>query len=72
MKQFALANVWTDDEEVDNIYKLLQDINKEKEGYPLTLIDEYPELIKKQRPEFYERLQQAYKEAEKMLLKQTS
>jgi len=34
------------------------------------LIDENLELIKEQRPEFYERLMKAYEEVEKMLPKE--
>jgi flavin-dependent dehydrogenase len=59
---FALANAWADDEEVDYIYSLFQD----KEGWPITLINENLELIKERRPEFYERLQKGYEEAKKM------
>jgi flavin-dependent dehydrogenase len=68
-QSFALANAWADDEEVDDIFQLLQDINKETGGWPQILIDENIELIKERRPDFYDRLQQAYEVAENMLPK---
>jgi flavin-dependent dehydrogenase len=66
MRQFALANAWSDDEEVDDIYSLLQD---NVGRLPQILIDENLELIKERRPQFYERLQKGYEEVEKMLPK---
>jgi flavin-dependent dehydrogenase len=68
VKAFALSNACSDDEEVDHIFQLLQDINKETEGWPQVLIDENLELIKQRKPDFYEKLQQSYAMAEKMLL----
>jgi len=72
VRQFALANAWSDDEEVDYIYNLLQEINKESEGWPQILIDENLDLIKERKPEFYERLQMAYEVAEQMIPKEGS
>jgi hypothetical protein len=59
---FALANAWSDDEEVDYVYKLLQD----KEGCAKNLIFENLELIKPGRPELYEKLKKAYEEGQKI------
>jgi len=72
VRQFALANAWSDDEEVDYIFNLLQEVNKVREGWPQRLIDENLELIKERKPEFYERLQMAYEVAEKMIPKEGS
>jgi len=67
MRQFALANAWADDDEVDFIYSLLEDLEDNVGRLPQILIDENLELIKERRPQFYERLQKGYEEAEKML-----
>jgi len=72
VKQFALGNTWSDDEEVDDIYNILQEVNKKIEGWPQILIDENLELIKERKPEFYERLQMAYEVAEQMIPKEGS
>jgi flavin-dependent dehydrogenase len=62
---FALANAWSDDEEVDFVYNLFRD----KEGWPEILILENPELLKERRPDFYERLKNAFEEAHKIASK---
>jgi len=62
---FTLANAWSCDEDVDYVYNLFQD----KIGVPQIMIEENLELIKKGRPELYERLKKGYEEAEKMVPK---
>lgn len=57
---FALSNAWSCDEDVDYVYKLLQD----KEN---VLIREHLEVVKAERPELYERLKKGYEEAERRL-----
>ncbi len=61
LQMFNLYGAWTCDEDVDYVYKLLQD----KGGYPQIVIGENLELIKAGRPELYERLKKGYEEAEK-------
>ncbi len=61
LQMFNLYGAWTCDEDVDYVYKLLQD----KEGYPQIVISENLELIKAGRPELYERLMKGYEAAEK-------
>jgi flavin-dependent dehydrogenase len=62
---FALANVWSGDEEVDYIYNLLQD----KEGMPPAVISQNLELLKPGRPELYQKLKNAFEEVSKMVSK---
>jgi flavin-dependent dehydrogenase len=59
----AVADAWSGDEDVDFIYKLLQD----KEGMPPGLIYENLELLKPGRPDLYEKLKNAYEEVHKMV-----
>ena len=61
LQMFNLYGAWTCDEDVDYVYKLLQD----KGGYPQIVISENLELIKAGRPELYERLKKGYEAAEK-------
>jgi len=61
-RAFAMSTAWTCDEDVDYVYKLLQD----KEGMPQAIIRENLELIKAGRPELHERLKRGFEEAEKM------
>jgi flavin-dependent dehydrogenase len=64
---FALANSWSCDEDVDYVYQLFQD----RLGVPQNMILDNMELIKKGRPELYERLKKGYEEAEKYVLMAT-
>ncbi|GAF98774.1 unnamed protein product, partial [marine sediment metagenome] len=59
---FALSNAWSCDEDVDDVYKLLQ--NKEN-----CLILQHLDVIKAERPDIYERIKKGYEEAEIMLSK---
>jgi flavin-dependent dehydrogenase len=59
---FALSNAWSCDEDVDDVYKLLQ--NKEN-----CLILQHLDVIKAERPDIYERIKKGYEEAETMLSK---
>ena len=60
---FAVSNAWSSDEDVDYVYRLLQD----KEGSPYTLINQNLELIKEGRPELYKRIMKAYDEVERVV-----
>jgi flavin-dependent dehydrogenase len=64
-KWMAMASTFTCDEDVDYVYKLLQD----KEGVPAVLIAQNLESFKEGRPEFYERFKKVFGEVEGIVSK---
>ncbi len=62
---FAVSNAWSCDEDVDYVYKLFQGW----EGSPFTIMSQNLEMIKKGKPELYERLIKAYDEVERIVSK---
>ena len=64
-RHHILRMVCSNDEEVDNIYRLFQG----KVGHPAFLMAENPELIKDERPDLYLKLKKAIEDLDRMSLK---
>jgi hypothetical protein len=56
-----------EDEDVDFVFRLMQE--QGKTGHPAGFVVENPELLKNERPEFYQRLKKAIEEVNRLAVK---